>query len=662
MEDRRTTLSSFQNPLPVAESTRGNGIGAAVHLLDTVDEMRLRLAARQRPDGHWVFLLEADATIPSEYIFLQHYMDRIDASEQAGLAKTLRAIQQDDGGWPLFADGAPNLSASVKAYYALKLACDDPQDAHMRRARQIILGLGGAERANVFTRTALALFGQLPWRAVPVMPVEIMLLPRWSPFHLSKVSYWSRTVIVPMLILRALKARARNPSGTAIPELFVTPPDQIREFSVNHTGSPLGDWLLQADRALRVVEPRLNGAIRRRAIAAAVDFMTQRLNGEDGLGGIFPAMSNAVMALDALGHAPDAPPMATAMQAIQNLLTMHEGRLYCQPCLSPVWDTCLAMHALLEAGEPGDGPAMRAAGDWLLAREIRDVRGDWSWRRPNLKPGGWAFQYRNDYYSDVDDTAAVAMALHRAEPERYRAAIQRSVDWIIGMQSRNGGWGAFDADNTHDYLNHIPFADHGALLDPPTADVTARCLGMLAQLGYERSHPVVQRAVEFLRGEQVEDGSWFGRWGINYVYGTWSVLCALNAVGEDPQSAWVRRAVDFLKSRQRTDGGWGEDCETYSDDQRDLAKSSTASQTAWAMLGLMAVGEVGSHAVRRGVGYLERLPRTGTNWQEKHWTGTGFPRVFYLKYHGYSAYYPLWALARYRNLMHSNESRPRYGI
>ena len=661
MEDRRTTLSSFQNPLPVAETTRSNGIGAAGRLLDTVDEMRLRLAARQRPDGHWVFLLEADATIPSEYIFLQHYLGRIDAGE-AGLAKTLRAIQQDDGGWPLVADGPPDLSASVKAYYALKLAGDDPQDAHMRRARKIILGLGGAECANVFTRTALALFGQLPWRAVPVMPIEIMLLPSWSPFHISKVSYWSRTVIVPMLLLRALKARARNPSGAAIPELFVTPPDQIREFSINHTGSRFGEWLLHADRALRAVQPLFPGIIRRRAIAAAVDFMTQRLNGEDGLGGIFPAMSNAVMALDALGHASDSPPLTTAVQAIKNLLTMHDGHLYCQPCLSPVWDTCLAMHALLEAGEPGDGPAMRAAGDWLLAREIRDVCGDWSGRRPDLQPGGWAFQYRNDYYNDVDDTAVVAMALHRAEPERYRAAIQRSVDWIIGMQSRCGGWGAFDADNTHFHLNHIPFADHGALLDPPTADVTARCLGLLAQLGYARSHPVVRRALEFLRREQEGDGSWFGRWGINYVYGTWSVLCALNAIGEDPQSAWVRRAVDWLKSRQRTDGGWGEDCETYSNDRRDVARSSTASQTAWALLGLMAAGEVGSLAVRRGVGYLERLPRTGTNWQETHWTGTGFPRVFYLKYHGYSAYYPLWALARYRHLMHSSESRPRYGI
>ncbi len=662
MEDSSASLSRFQNPLPVAESSRSGALGDATHLLDTADEMRLRLAARQRSDGHWVFLLEADATIPAEYILLQHYLGVIDAAEQDGLARTLRALQQSDGGWPLFADGAPNLSASVKAYYALKLAGDDPDEPHMRRARETILRLGGAERVNVFTRTALALFGQVPWRAVPVMPVEVMLLPRWSPFHLSKVSYWSRTVIVPMLILRATNAMARNPGGVGIAELFATPPDQVRDYLVNHTGSRLGDWLLRLDRVLRVVEPRFPTAIRRRALKAAADFMTERLNGEHGLGGIFPAMANAVMALDALGCTRDAPPMATAIQAMRNLLTMHDGHLYCQPCLSPIWDTCLAMHALLETGEPGTGPAMQAAGDWLVEREIRDVCGDWSWRRPNLSPGGWAFQYRNAYYSDVDDTAAVAMALHRADPERYSDAIQRSVDWIVGMQSRCGGWGAFDADNTHYYLNNIPFADHGALLDPPTADVTARCLGLFAQIGFDRSHPAVQRALAFLRREQEDDGSWFGRWGVNYVYGTWSVLCALNAIGEDPNSPCVRRAVDWLKSCQRPDGGWGEDCESYRADRRDSAKSSTASQTAWALLGLMAVGEVSSLAVRRGVGYLERLPRTGANWQETHWTGTGFPRLFYLKYHGYSAYYPLWALARYRNLSAGTEQRPRYGM
>ena len=390
--------------------------------------------------------------------------------------------------------------------------------------------------------------------------------------------------------------------------------------------------------------------------------MKPRLNGEDGLGGIFPAMANAVMAFEALDYPRDHPDFETARKAIEKLLMFHGDLAYCQPCLSPIWDTCLGAHALLEAGEDPDGEVMQRAFDWLLDREVTEVKGDWAWRRPNRAPSGWAFEYWNDYYPDVDDTAVVVMALDRAKDPRLFPAVKRATDWIEGMQSHNGGWGAFDVDNTHFYLNNIPFADHGALLDPPTVDVTARCVSMLCQLGYERDHPVVAAGLAFLRKNQEDDGSWFGRWGVNYVYGTWSALSAFNAAGEDMQAPYIRKAVAWLEATQREDGGWGEDCATYWEERRGEAKASTPSQTAWAVLGLMAAGKVDSPAVDRGIEYLLNASRTGAMWHEELYTGIGFPRVFYIRYDGYSAYFPLWALARYRNLKQTNDRRVRYGM
>lgn len=630
-----------------------------------IGDSRAALETLQEADGHWVFEFEADATIPSEYIFLQHFLGALDdhylVEVEPRIANYLRGIQGEHGGWPLFHAGDFNISASVKAYYALKMAGDDVEAPHMRRAREAILAHGGAAQSNVFTRIALALFGQVPWRAVPVMPVEIMLLPRWFPFHLEKVSYWSRTVIVPLLILMALKPRARNPKGIGIRELFVTEPEKA-DYPMNATGSKLGSAFVGLDHVLRRLEPNFPKRGRKKAIQKALDFIVPRLNGEDGLGGIFPAMANAVMAYEALGTPRDEPHFKTARDAVDKLLKFHGDKAYCQPCLSPIWDTCLALHAMLEAGEDPQSPCVQKAIDWLLEREITGTYGDWMWRRPGLKPSGWAFQYWNNHYPDVDDTAVVVMALHRTHDPRCQPAIERATAWIEGMQSSNGGWGSFDPENEYTYLNHIPFADHGALLDPPTVDVTARCVSMLAQVGYERDHPAVRKALEFLRREQEADGSWYGRWGVNYVYGTWSALSAFNAVGEDPQAPHIRKAVAWLKSFQREDGGWGEDSATYWQERRGEIKDSTPSQTAWAVLGLMAVGEVEDQAVAEGIKYLQEAPRDGAKWDEQLYTGVGFPRVFYLRYDGYSAYFPLWAVARYRNLMASNDRRVGYGI
>ena len=635
----------------------------AVDRLDAViEEARGELLSLQAKDGHWLFELEADATIPAEYIMLNHYLGDIDDGVEGKLANHLRNIQGDDGGWPLFHDGDMDVSATVKAYYALKLAGDDYRAPHMTRARDAVLARGGAARANVFTRIALALFAQVPWRAVPVMPLQIMLLPRWFPFHLTKVSYWSRTVIVPLLILMALKPRARNPRGVDIRELFVTPPETERHYLRGATDSPLAKLFLGLDRVLRHLEPHMGGRMRARALRKALAFITERLNGEDGLGGIFPAMANTVMAFDALGYERDDADMAVALKAVRKLLVLGEESGYCQPCLSPIWDTSLTAHALMEAGEPRDGEAIAKAGDWMKDRQVLDVAGDWAERRPELRPGGWAFQYWNDYYPDVDDAAVVIMALDRAGDPRHREAVARGVEWVVGMQSRNGGWGSFDADNTHGYLNHIPFADHGALLDPPTEDVSARCIGMLAQLGLDADHPTMARGLDYLRRAQQPDGSWFGRWGTNYIYGTWSALCAFNAAGEDMSAPHMRKAVAWLKARQRADGGWGEDGASYWEEHRDLCKASTPSQTAWALLALMAAGEAHDEAVRRGVEYLLEAPRTGGKWDERYYNAVGFPRVFYLLYHGYSRFFPLWALARYRTLTRGNDPTVAYGI
>jgi squalene-hopene/tetraprenyl-beta-curcumene cyclase len=629
------------------------------------------LVGNQQPDGHWVFALEADATIPAEYIMLMHYLDEIDEGLQQRIARYLRKIQGADGGWPLFHGGEYDISATTKAYYALKLVGDDIEAPHMVRARQAILAKGGAARCNVFTRIALSLFGQTPWRAVPVMPVEIMLLPKWFPFHLTKVSYWSRTVIVPLLILMAKKPLAKNPRRVDIAELFVTPPFEERRYMHSAKKNFWATAFRWLDHVLRFVEPAFPKGLRERSIRGAVDFMEERLNGLDGLGAIFPAMANSVMAMECLGYAKDDPKLMIAKASLAKLVIDDaDGDTYVQPCVSPIWDTGLATHAMLEVSEVRNGgeasPAAKraaaAASNWMISKQELDLVGDWSHNRPNLRPGGWAFQYGNAHYPDVDDTAAVVMAIDRAGDPEHRENIDRAVEWVVGMQSANGGWGAFDADNEHYYLNYIPFADHGALLDPPTADVSARCVSMLAQVGMKRGTPAIDRGVEYLWKEQEKDGSWYGRWGTNYIYGTWSALCALNAAGEDHAHPGFAKAIDYLVSTQKADGGWGEDGISYYDGHHGEGPNSTASQTAWAVLGLMAAGAVDHPSVQRGIDFLMRTRQDTGLWHEDTYTAVGFPRVFYLRYHGYRAYFPLMALARYRNLSTGNSKLVLHGM
>ncbi|GAN61862.1 squalene-hopene cyclase [Acetobacter indonesiensis NRIC 0313] len=628
------------------------------------------LGKRQQADGHWVYELEADATIPAEYVLLEHYLNRIDDGLQQKIGNYLRRTQSaDHNGWALYHNGKFDLSASVKAYFALKAIGDDINAPHMQRAREAIHDHGGAERTNVFTRCQMALFGDVPWRATPVMPVELMLLPRKAFFSIWNMSYWSRTVIAPLLVLAALRPIAINPRQIHIRELFVTPPEAVKDWIRGPYRSVWGRAFKGLDAVLRPVLPFIPTKTHEKAIKAAIDFIEPRLNGEDGLGAIYPAMANVVMMYRALGVPDEDPRAVTAWKAVQKLLVIKDDEAYCQPCVSPIWDTGLSGHAMLEAasGPNGIQPEetlieLRKASAWLRDKQILDVEGDWAINKPGLAPGGWAFQYGNDHYPDVDDTAVVGMLLHREGDPANAEALARARQWIIGMQSTNGGWGAFDIDNDKELLNHIPFSDHGALLDPPTADVTARCISFLAQLGNPEDQPIIDRAIEYLRKDQEEDGSWFGRWGTNYIYGTWSVLCAFNAAGISHDDPAVVKAVEWLRSVQRPEGGWGEGCESYEGGAHGTYGESLPSQTAWAVLGMMAAGRRDDPAVSRGIAWLAEQQDDNGEWHEDPYNAVGFPKVFYLRYHGYKQFFPLMAMARYRNLESSNTRRVAFGF
>ncbi|KQW18477.1 squalene--hopene cyclase [Afipia sp. Root123D2] len=635
---------------------------AAETLEKSISSASRALRDFRKGDGHWVFELEADATIPAEYVLLRHYLaEPVDAVLEAKIAMYLRRIQNDNGGWSLFYGHEFDMSASVKAYFALKMIGDSVDAPHMVKARETILARGGAAKSNVFTRIMMALFGVLTWRAVPMMPVEIMLLPRWFPFHLTKISYWARVVIVPLLVLMTFKPRARNPLGVGIDELFHEDPKTVGPTPKAPHQSQL--WFTGfniLDRVLRVVDPLFPKKTRERSVQKAVAFVTERLNGVDGLGAIFPAMANSVMMFDLLGYPKDHPHYMLARASVEKLLVIKDDEAYCQPCVSPVWDTALTAHAMIESGSETEVASAKDALEWLAPLQVLDVEGDWIEKRPGVRPGGWAFQYNNAHYPDLDDTAVVVMAMDRARGlgvgTKYDEAIARGREWILGLQSVDGGWAAFDADNLEYYLNNIPFSDHGALLDPPTDDVTARCVSMLAQLGDTVDNsPALARGIDYLRRTQLADGSWFGRWGVNYIYGTWSVLCALNAAGVPHDDPAVRKAVDWLAAIQNADGGWGEDGNSYKLNYQGYQRSeTTASQTAWATLALMAAGQVDHPATQRGIRYLVDSQGDNGLWHERHYTGGGFPRVFYLRYHGYSKFFPLWALARYRNLRKTN--------
>jgi squalene-hopene/tetraprenyl-beta-curcumene cyclase len=624
---------------------------------DAISRAQQHLVTHQAADGHWIGELEADRALTAEALLLRHLIDRVDRGVEERAVRYLRRRQNADGGWSLFEGGASDLSATIKIYFAMKLAGVGVNDPAMMKARERILAMGGPARANVFTKIQLALFGEYDWNGVPTMPVEIMLLPPpFFLFNIYEVSYWSRCVIVPLLIILDRKPIKWLPPSLTLDELWPVPREQtsLRFPRVPEPFTWRGlfwkSFFIAVDDGLKIWERFSPRPLRKRAIDAARAWLEERMAVPGGLGGIYPAMANSILALRLLGLPDEHPLILGQLKEIEALAVDSLEELYYQPCPSPIWDTSLAANALIESDLAPDHPALIRAGDWMLSKQVL-VPGDWQVKRPHVQPGGWGFQYDNDYYPDLDDTGMVLMALEKIrglDPDRTRLAKERGVGWFLGMQNEDGGWASFDADNNRLYLNHIPFADHGALLDPSTEDLTGRGLELLGTLGYPRELEAVERAIHFIRHTQRHDGPWWGRWGVNYIYGTWSVLRGLGAMGIDPRHEYVQRAVRWLQRRQNEDGGWGETCDSYVKPELAGVGESGPSQTAWALLGLFAADVTSGPSVERGVQYLMATQQADGSWVDPLWNGTGFPRVFYLKYHLYAKYFPLWALGVYR--------------
>jgi squalene-hopene/tetraprenyl-beta-curcumene cyclase len=644
-------LSRDAHRLPQRPAAPAHGDEFLAKIEHTIGRSQEYFRREQTAEGYWHRPLEANATMDAEYIFFMHFMGRVDARRQGRIVEHLLATQLADGSWALYPDAPGHLSNTIEAYFAMKLAGLEPSHPALARARELVLARGGAAKAGVFTRMFLAYFGQFPWDGVPAMPVELVLLPPWFPINIYEMSSWARGTVVPLTVLMAKRPHVAIPPERGVAELFVAPP---RPADYAFAGDPrLLTWrnfFLALDRTLKLVGRSPWKPLRRRALAAAADWILAHQDVNGGWGGIQPAMVNSVMALRVLGYPDDHPAVTKGIQAIEDFVIEEDGELFFQPCVSPTWDTALAAKALLDSGVAPDDPSLRRAADWLLAQQIFKG-GDWQVKRPDLEPGGWAFEFANDWYPDTDDTAVILMVLERiavADEARRRHAIARGLNWTLGMQSRNGGWGAFDTDNEREIFNKIPFADMEAMLDQPTADLTGRHLELMGSFGYDLEMRPARRALEFVRRTQEPDGSWWGRWGVNYIYGTWSVLAGLRAIGEDLSRPYVRRAVQWLKDHQNEDGGWGETCDSYADPALAGRGPSTPSQTAWALLGLLAGEDALGPELVRGVAYLAQTQRPDGTWDERHFTGTGFPRHFYLRYYMYRNYFPLMALGLFR--------------
>jgi squalene-hopene/tetraprenyl-beta-curcumene cyclase len=603
-----------------------------------------RLLAMQHGDGWWKGDLETNVTMDAEDLLLREFLGIRTPERTRAAAAWIRSRQRDDGTWATFHGGPPELSTTAEAYVALRLAGDPADAAHMRRAAAWIREQGGLERTRVFTRIWLALFGLWDWEDLPVMPPEIILLPSWMPLNVYDFACWARQTIVPLTIVGTL--RPVRPVGFGLSELRTGARPSGRL-------APLTTWegrFQRLDRFLHRYHHRPVRALRTLAIRRATRWIIERQEADGAWGGIQPPWVYSIMALHLLGYPLDHPVLQAGLRGLEGF-TVHDGEhVWLEACQSPVWDTGLAVIALSDAGLAADHPSLVRAGEWLLGEEIRR-RGDWAVRRPNLAPGGWAFEFANDNYPDVDDTAEVVLALRRVahpDAERLHAALARGVAWVIGMQSRDGGWAAFDADNHSTLPLELPFCDFGAVTDPPSADVTAHVVEMLAATGLAGS-PVTRRGIDWLLRAQERDGSWFGRWGANHVYGVGAVVPALVEAGMDPGHGVIRRAVRWLVEHQNDDGGWGEDLRSYTDPQWRGRGTSTASQTAWALLALLAAGERDSEAAARGAGWLAATQAADGSWDEPEFTGTGFPGDFYINYHLYRQVFPVMALGRYVN-------------
>ena len=626
----------------------GQGALAVARSVRSSVEHLLRL---QDPDGFWVGELEADGSLESDAILFDYYLGSPQPERVRKLANCIREEQTAEGGWALYPGGPPNINLIIKAYFALRLAGLKESDPAMRKAQELALELGGVEATNSFTRIYLCLFGQYDWKAVPAIPPEIVLLPPFAHLNIYEISCWSRAILVPLSIIYAFQPRRNPPHGVSLRRLFLK--DKHRH---GRGFAPLSDLRLSwksffevSDQVLRTMEQTRFTPLRKMALKSAQEWLLEHLEGSDGLGAIYPAMMNSIMALDCLGYSREDPLFVRELKEFWRLAIEEKETMRMQPCFSPIWDTALGVFAAAESGLEATHPALRRAAEWLISKQVLRP-GDWAVKNTTGEPGGWCFEFSNDPYPDVDDTAMVLLALsrvHIAETSRQRLSMRRGLEWVLSMQSSDGGWASFELDVNKAILCKIPYADHNAMLDPSTADVTGRVLEMLASAGYEAKFPPARRAIHFLRQQQEADGSWFGRWGVNYIYGTCFALRGLAAIGMDMREAFCLRAAEWLRSFQNPDGGWGESCDSYDNPDLRGIGPSTAAQTSWALLGLFASGDFDSESVKRGVRFLVKTQKENGAWEDDVFTGTGFPRVFYLKYHLYSVYFPILALSQY---------------
>jgi squalene-hopene/tetraprenyl-beta-curcumene cyclase len=615
-----------------------------------IDRAKDYLLSLQHPDGYWVAELESNATMIAEYVFFMHFMAIWNSERVAKCKVALLKSQQSDGGWPLYYGETSDISTTVECYVALRMAGMDINAPEMVRALKCIFTLGGVRKARVFTKIFLAMLGQSSWDDVPAMPVEIILLPKSFYFNIYEMSSWSRGTVVPLTIVAAHKPIWPLKPHQAAREIF-TSADADLSVQSKKSGLNWPNFFMFADKVLKLLGKSPIKPFRGWALRRALQWTLDHQEPEGDFAGIQPAMLNSMMAMKLMGYENDDPLMVKGYEAIDRFIIDRGSHLTFQACVSPLWDTSISCNALLDAGVPGDDPNIVRAGEWMLRKQVTRP-GDWMVKNPNTPPGGWAFEFYNEPYPDCDDTAEILMALDRTtidDTAWKEKEMQRALTWLFSMQSKNGGWAAFDQDNDHELFNQIPFADHGAMLDPPTVDVTGRILWMLGRINHDIDDPMVQRALSFIKSEQEDDGCWFGRWGVNYIYGTWLVLSGLRSIGEDPSQAYIRKAAEWLKEHQNKDGGWGESCRSYEDPKLRGKGKSTYSQTAWAVMGLLEADAGESPAAKRGAQYLVKHQKKNGSWNENEFTGTGFPVHFYIKYHLYQIFFPLMALARYRN-------------
>ncbi len=625
------------------------------HAIARAQENLLRL---QHHDGYWVGELFVDSTLCSDYVLFMHWAEEVDAVLQEKCVAHIRRRQLADGGWNIYEGGPSEVNATVKAYFALKLAGHAPTQPWMQEARACVLRLGGIPQMNTYSKLYLALLGQFPWRYLPTVPVEMIFMPEWFFFSIYKMSSWSRAMLIPLALLNHHKPTRALPADKQIHELYPVGSEQSF-LGLSRTGPRLSwpNFFLVCDAALKLLHRLPWKPGRQTALASAEAWMTERMGeGSDGLGTIFPAMLNSLIALKALGYKTDHPLYAKARRDFEGLFVDDPGDFRIQPCLSPVWDTAINLIALRESGVPAASEPVQSAARWLAAKEVR-ICGDWFAMNRHREPSGWAFEFNNIYYPDTDDTMMVLMALRLtgdAGDAEAKTRFERALRWLLSFQCKDGGWAAFDKDVTQRWLEDVPFADHNAILDPTCSDLTGRVLELLGYIGFDRESEIVQRAIIFIRDTQEADGSWYGRWGVNYIYGTWQVLRGLRAIGEDMRQPWIVRARDWLESCQNEDGGWGETCASYDNPNLKGKGASTPSQTAWALMGLIAATDpaqpaaLDTRAIRRGIAFLLGRQSPDGSWPEPETTGTGFPRVFYLRYDMYRNNWPLLALATFR--------------